>query len=89
MNAPIKVPEKWKRPKDHDLDQIVFRKLDSLRGWWFLISRRSGISYSWITKFMSGHVKNPGILTLRVLRNCLDFPTAQLKRELRRLSTEK
>lgn len=38
------------------------------RGRWLEVANRSGVSYSWISKFMNGHIPNPGSRTLERLQ---------------------
>lgn len=40
-------------------------KLDACRGRWETVAAKSGVSYSWLSKFANGHVENPGANTLR------------------------
>jgi transcriptional regulator with XRE-family HTH domain len=49
------------------LDIDVRAALDQRRGDWQLVARGSGVSYSWISKFMNGHIPNPGFTTLKEL----------------------
>lgn len=50
------------------LDAEVRELLMSKRGAWKAVATRSGVSYSWISKFVNGHIPNPGYATLRDLR---------------------
>ena len=50
------------------LDIEVRDLLTKRRGDWKRIAGQSGISYSWISKFVNGHIPNPGFGTLRDLR---------------------
>jgi hypothetical protein len=45
--------------------------LESRRGDWPAICLAAGVSHSWISKFVRGHIDNPGYLTLRNLREHL------------------
>jgi transcriptional regulator with XRE-family HTH domain len=39
--------------------------LDRCKGQWDTVAARSGVSYSWLSKFFNGHVENPGANTLQ------------------------
>lgn len=54
-----------------DIDQEVRAALDRRRGEWRELAVRSGVSYSWIGKFMNHRIPNPGVETLRMLRSHL------------------
>lgn len=56
------------------LDIEVRDLLNKRRGDWRLIAEQSGVSYSWISKFVNGHIPNPGYATLRDLRSKLHAP---------------
>ncbi|HNU11737.1 MAG TPA: hypothetical protein PKJ45_10325 [Rubrivivax sp.] len=56
------------------LDIEVRELLIKRRGDWKLIADQSGISYSWISKFVNGHIPNPGFTTLRDLFRYLSPP---------------
>lgn len=49
------------------IDTEVRAALDARRGEWRGISKRSGVSYSWISQFVRHKIPNPGIETLRRL----------------------
>lgn len=55
-----------------DLDAAIKAGLESARGEWQQIAEQSGVSYSWLSKFVNGHIENPGIETLRKIRRCLE-----------------
>lgn len=42
--------------------------LESRRGDWLAISKSADVSHSWLSKFVNGHIDNPGINTLRKVR---------------------
>lgn len=54
------------------LDATVRAGLEEARGDWQAIADESEVSYSWLSKFVNGHIENPGIETLRKIRRCLD-----------------
>lgn len=56
------------------LDIEVRAALRRRRGDWRLVADQSGVSYSWISKFVNGHIKNPGFSTLRDLSAYLIEP---------------
>lgn len=62
MNSP-------KPPADHGLDEIVRASLDSARGRWSVIGKdeNSGVTQSWISKFVRRKIPNPGFSTLKTL----------------------
>ena len=41
--------------------------LKARRGDWAEISSLSGVSHSWLSKFVNGHIPNPGLRTLEKL----------------------
>ncbi len=45
--------------------------LEKRRGDWKQIAEESKVSYSWISKFVNGHIPNPGFATLRDLHKYL------------------
>lgn len=63
------------------LDTDVRAALEQRKGDWQTVAKESGVSYSWISKFMNGHIDNPGFTTLKELHSYLtrgaDAPTAQ------------
>lgn len=50
------------------LDKEVKALLEEHRGDFKAISATSGVSYSWISKFLNGHIKNPGYAKLERLK---------------------
>ena len=57
----------------NDLIHEVTTLLQKRRGEWNDIGAdpKSGVSYSWLSKFANGHIQNPGYLKLRTLRDYL------------------
>lgn len=49
-------------------DAEIKTLLEGRRGDWSAIAESSGVSHSWLSKFVNGHIENPGILTLRKVR---------------------
>lgn len=49
------------------LDDLVRTELNRRRGEWQTIADESGVSYSWLSKFVNEHIPNPGYETLRKL----------------------
>lgn len=47
-----------------NLDESVRSGLVSRKGDWLTIATAAGVSHSWISKFVNGHIKNPGYLKL-------------------------
>jgi transcriptional regulator with XRE-family HTH domain len=45
--------------------------LEGRRGDWSAIASSSGVSHSWLSKFVNGHIDNPGINTLRKVRTAI------------------
>lgn len=56
------------------LDTDVRAALESRKGDWQAVAAGSGVSYSWISKFMNGHIDNPGFGTLKALHAFLAPP---------------
>lgn len=54
---------------DQDLDQVVRELLERHRGSWPQISEKAEVSHSWLSKFVNGHIPNPGIETLKKIRD--------------------
>jgi hypothetical protein len=61
--APTRIP---------DTDEIVAQYLTARKGEWEYIAVQSGVSYSWISKFMNSKIPNPGSQTLKKLRTWLE-----------------
>lgn len=61
---------------DEPLDIEVRGLLEKRRGDWQVIARdaAAGVSYSWLSKFVNGHIENPGYATLKRLRDYLRAP---------------
>lgn len=53
------------------LDSEVRAQLEARKGDWQAVAKGSGVSYSWISKFMNGHIDNPGFATLKSLHGYL------------------
>ena len=53
------------------LDAAIRNRLAARKGGWLEIAERAGVSHSWMSKFMNGHIKNPGIRTLEKLDQAL------------------
>jgi len=51
-----------------DLDAEVRDLLDARRGEWPAVVMACDVSHSWISKFVRGHIDNPGHQTLKRLR---------------------
>lgn len=49
------------------LDALVRDELNRRRGEWQRIATESGVSYSWLSKFVNEHIDNPGYETLKRL----------------------
>ena len=47
------------------LDAEVKAILEARRGEWQAIATESKVSHSWLSKFVNGHINNPGLATLR------------------------
>lgn len=47
------------------LDETVKTILSSRRGEWPAIAKDAKVSYSWLSKFVNGHIPNPGLATLK------------------------
>lgn len=54
---------------EKDIDQLVRDLLENSRGSWPEVALKTGVSYSWLSKFANGHIDNPGIDTLRKIRD--------------------
>lgn len=50
---------------DHPDISLARTKLNGVKGRWEVVASRSGVSYSWLSKFYNGHVENPGANTLQ------------------------
>lgn len=53
------------------LDEEVRSELNKRRGDWLVIAESADVSHSWISKFVNGHIPNPGFGTLSKLRDYL------------------
>lgn len=56
---------------DTRLDTLVRAALVQRRGDWQRIAEESGVSYSWLSKFVNSHIDNPGFVTLKKLHEYL------------------
>ncbi|WP_429941999.1 hypothetical protein [Achromobacter xylosoxidans] len=54
------------------LDQKVRELLHARRGGWLDIAMRAKVSHSWISKFVNGHIPNPGYGRLQRLAELLE-----------------
>ena len=53
------------------LDIEIKAVLESRRGDWASIAKQAEVSYSWLSKFVNGHIPNTGYATLKRLHGCL------------------
>jgi transcriptional regulator with XRE-family HTH domain len=51
--------------------QAIKAALESRKGDWQTIASRAQVSYSWLSKFVNGHIPNPGIATLKAVKTAL------------------
>lgn len=58
------------------LDDMVRAELNRRRGDWQTIASESGISYSWLSKFVNERIDNPGYETLKRLHAYLQSTRA-------------
>lgn len=54
-----------------DLDTQIMAELEKRRGDWKVIAADADVSHSWISQFVRGLIPNPGINTLRKLRDAI------------------
>lgn len=54
-----------------NFDTDIKGRLELKRGEWQEIADKAGVSHSWISKFMNGHIPNPGYATLVKLADVL------------------
>ena len=64
---------------EQNLDQLVLAQLQAGRGDWRDVAARAQVSYSWLSKFANGHIKNPGYATLKRLHLTLNQAPALAK----------
>lgn len=57
-----------------NLDELVSALLKARKGDWTAISQAADVSYSWLSKFVNGHIHNPGYATLNRLHKVLSVP---------------
>lgn len=57
------------------LDDEIREALIERKGDWHSIANGSGVSYSWLSKFVNERIPNPGYDTLRSLHTFLFPPT--------------
>lgn len=69
------------------LDQSVRNSLLARRGEWADIANSSQVSHSWMSKFVNGHIPNPGYATLSRLAASLGLLSDDLA-AVERISTE-
>ena len=53
------------------LDAQVRELLNARRGDWTAVSIAGEVSYSWVSKFVNGHITNPGFQTLKRMHTYL------------------
>jgi transcriptional regulator with XRE-family HTH domain len=61
----------YSRGMTTNLDTLVRAALVRNKGEWQTIADESGVSYSWLSKFVNGHIDNPGYMTLKKLHEYL------------------
>lgn len=61
---------------DQSLDTLVRDALIARRGEWQSIADAAEVSHSWISKFVNGHIDNPGYATLKRLHEYLTAEAA-------------
>lgn len=54
-----------------NFDTAIKGQLELRRGEWQEIANKAGVSHSWISKFVNGHIPNPGYATLLKLSEAL------------------
>lgn len=54
-----------------NFDTAIKSQLELRRGEWLEIANKAGVSHSWISKFVNGHIPNPGYATLLKLSDAL------------------
>lgn len=57
---------------DKPLDDAVKEFLAANRGVWAAISDDAKVSHSWLSKFVNGHIRNPGLTTLRKVHEAIE-----------------
>ena len=71
------------------LDDAIRKRLAAVKGDWVEIALLAGVSHSWMSKFMNGHINNPGIRTLEKLDVALEGFCSSVSRDgARDVSTE-
>lgn len=68
------------------LDIAIRKQLAVRKGDWNEIAQRAGVSHSWMSKFVNGHIKNPGIRTLEKLGSALKPNRARKSRAVQELT---
>lgn len=63
-------------------DAAIRFKLEARRGDWAEISRCSGVSHSWLSKFVNHHIPNPGLRTLEKLEAVLSEAESDTTQEV-------
>lgn len=71
----------YSRRMDTTLDTQVRAELVRQKGDWQVIADESGVSYSWLSKFVNGHIDNPGFGTLKKLHEYLRMRAATAARK--------
>lgn len=69
-----------------NFDTAIRAQLENRRGEWLAIATTAGVSHSWISKFVNGHIPNPGYATLMKLSEAL--APKQTTRKAKPLATE-
>lgn len=66
------------------IDAEVLAALMARKGEWQAVAAGSGVSYSWLSKFVNGHIKNPGFATLTKLQAFLSAKPAAMTAKKRK-----
>lgn len=59
------------------IESTLRSRLIARKGEWAAIAQASGVSHSWISKFVNGHIPNPGLQTLTSIDACLNGERAE------------
>lgn len=59
-----------RKPLDIEVRDLLIAK----KGDWKAVADQSGVSYSWLSKFVNGHIDNPGYAKLAALQKQLSKP---------------
>lgn len=63
----------------NDLETVLRDLLTERKGFWADITEATNVSHSWLSKFVNGHIPNPGYGTMKKVHEHLTSPARRKK----------